>query len=592
VSIDSTDGQINNGGNIDVEIGGSLNAGNVFMQGYFVSELPQGAGENLTLNVANDLMVHNTDNSGGIDLEIITPVHQSLSSGANLTLSVGGNLVTDQSGDTTLLVNNNINQVVNGANITATVGGNLDTNNLLVEIANEGGEIDTGGNIAFAVSGNLTTQGSATFLTDNYSGNIGGDAAINVSAANISTVGNLYATIDNTGGGQIGGSATIDITTVRALVIGDVLPSGNINADYMQVQIDNTNGTIGGNAAINMNVGGIATVTNDATVQILGNDPTGAAAINFNGGDYEVGGTFRSTIDGKGTIAFNSTTVTADTIKVGVFGTNGILTIGSGPLTANTLMKLYATGTSGTIDFTASTFLTCKAAAIILAANTVTIDQNVIVTILGGFTASVYTNIANYSNYGGTCSTCGSFGGAGVTTSPLGGQPAFDDPPTSSASRSTSTTSSSTTKLQSSSSTNVASSSTTKLQSSSGTKVASSSNVTAPTRGTRLSPSLSDASTLATRTLSSAKTTTASSTINVRDSGQLLSLLDSATPSSNGKIMITSSKGDGVSNNLSRNNPNLPNAASGLSHDRSAAENHISSKASVALLDHTPPPVR
>src|SRR5439155_10657994 len=117
----------------------------------------------------------------------------------------------------------------------------------------------------------------------------------------------------------------------------------------------------------------------------------------FNGGDYEVGGTFLSTIDGNGTIAFNSTTVNADTLKAGVFGPNGKLMIGGGSLSANTLMKLYATGSNGAIDFTASVTLTCKAAAIILAANTVTINDNVVVTIAGGFSASVYANIANYS---------------------------------------------------------------------------------------------------------------------------------------------------------------------------------------------------
>ena len=85
----------------------------------------------------------------------------------------------------------------------------------------------------------------------------------------------------NNSGGTIGGNATINVT------------AANIVANSLLAQIDNTAGSIGGNAAINMNVSGSATVTNDATVAISGNDPAGSAAINING-SYDVGGTFLS----------------------------------------------------------------------------------------------------------------------------------------------------------------------------------------------------------------------------------------------------------------------------------------------------------
>ena len=85
--------------------------------------------------------------------------------------------------------------------------------------------------------------------------------------------------------GSIGGDATIDVT------------AANITANSLLAQIDNTGGSIGGNteggATINMNVSGSATVTNDAPLQILGSDgAVGGAAININGGSYNVGGTF------------------------------------------------------------------------------------------------------------------------------------------------------------------------------------------------------------------------------------------------------------------------------------------------------------
>ncbi len=95
---------------------------------------PQGDGENVTLQVSNDLIVHNATNSGGINLEIITPVLEIVNAGANLTLDVGGNLSTDQSGSTLLFIDNNINEVVTGANIFAAVAGNVDAGDLTVEI--------------------------------------------------------------------------------------------------------------------------------------------------------------------------------------------------------------------------------------------------------------------------------------------------------------------------------------------------------------------------------------------------------------------------------------------------------------------------
>ena len=452
-------------------------------------------------------------------------------------------------------------------NVNGTVGGDAIVN------VNAAQQISAPGTTLFWVAnGNYQGLGPGT---------IGGNAEVNVSAADIST-GDLYFQILNYGGASIGKSAILNLTATNSFTV-----NGALNA-----LLDNTGGSIGGNATINMNVGGTATVTNDATFQILGNDPAGSAAINFNGGTYAIGGTLLSTIDQDGTIKFANANVSADTVKVGVFGSNGTLMIGGGSLSANTLMKLYATGSNGAIDFTANVTLTCKAAALILAANTITINDNVVVTITGGFAASVYANIANYSSaFGGNGSTTGTFAGAGASNpQPLGNAPSFGDPPSSSSS-----TGGSGSKVQNSSITTVASataSSRTKNQSSSSTTVASSSSSVSGASGRGHRSSLTDGLKLSARGATSASATTTSNTIRVADSRQLLSVLDSATPSSNGKIMITSSKGDGVSNNPSPSNPNHPNAAPGLSHDRSAAENPSSSKTSVALLDHTPPSVR
>ncbi len=93
-----------------------------------------------------------------------------------------------------------------------------------------------------------------------------------------------------------------------------------------------------------MNVSGNATVTGDATIEILGSDSAASAAINVNGGNYDAGGTFLTEIDGDGAITFNNVIGHADILKVGALGTNGVLTIGGGSLSGDTTLKLYASG--------------------------------------------------------------------------------------------------------------------------------------------------------------------------------------------------------------------------------------------------------
>ena len=178
--------------------------------------------------------------------------------------------------------------------------------------------------------------------------------------------------------------------------------------------------------AINMNVSGTATVTNDATVAIYGSDGARSAAINLNGGNYNVGGTFLSYIDGNGTIAFNNASAHADVLKAGVFGANGALNISGGTLTADSILKLYATGSNGQLNFRSNVTLDGNSIKI-LAANSVTIFDNIVVTIGGPNPADVYTNNANYSEkWGGNRTTTGTFAGAGANDpQPLEQAPPF-----------------------------------------------------------------------------------------------------------------------------------------------------------------------
>ena len=266
-----------------------------------------------------------------------------------------------------------------------------------------------------AASQDISAAGSALFwvANGNYQnlgpGMIGGNAEVNVSASNIST-GDFFEQILNYGGASIGGHALIDLTA-NTLTVG-----GNLDST-----IDNTGGTIGGNAAISMNISGTATITNDATFQIFGSDGAKSASIDFNGGNYDAGGTFLSSIDGNGTMTFNNASAHADVLKAGVFGANGVLNIGGGTLSADTTLKLYAPGSNGQLNFISNVTLGGNGAKI-LAANSITIFNNVVVTIGGSKPADIYTGFtnetpnANYTGFGGNGSTTGTFGGAGANS--------------------------------------------------------------------------------------------------------------------------------------------------------------------------------
>lgn len=446
--ISNEDGRIDNGGNIVVQIGGSLSAGDVFFGGDFVSMEPQGPGENITLGVENALTIHNDSDSGGLDMEIITPVGQTLTSGANLTLAVGGNLTTDSGGGMFLFINNNINTINNGANISVMIGGNVNTGELTLQLTNAGGTIGTGGNVTLDVGGDVTSAGE-TFLellnsSGSSGGTIGSDVSVSLSANNVSASNNFFQFVDNTAGGRIGGRCSVDfnlgggltsgaealfgIFNAKGTIVSDAtitVHASNVTANSLTAQIDNTGGNIGGNARINMNVSGTATVATDAMVAIFGSDAAGSSAINVNGGNYSVGGTFLSFIDGNGTMTFNNAIAHADVLKAGVFGANGVLNIGGGMLSADSTLKLYAPGSNGQLNFVSNVTLGGNSLKI-LAANSVTIFDNVVVTIGGPNPVDVYTNHPNYSGFGGNGTTTGTFAGAGAhNPQPLSSAPPF-----------------------------------------------------------------------------------------------------------------------------------------------------------------------
>ena len=349
-----------------------LNAGSISVGGFFQTFISTNGGGNIqgdainTVGISRDLTAQQ-----GI---LVTIEDTIFGSTGNFTGGhIGGNAIV----------------TLNAQNITtpSTNSGIPGTDLMAIEASiypNTGGTVGGDAIVDVSASQDISAPGSVLFwvANGNYQnlgpGMIGGNAEVNVSASNIST-GDFFDQILNYGGASIGGNAAINLTA-NTLTVG-----GNLDST-----IDNSDGTIVGEATINMNVSSAATITNDATFQILGSDGAASAAINFNGGSYDAGGTFLAYIDGNGAITFNNASAHADVLKAGVFGTNGVLNIGGGTLSADSTLKLYAPGSNGQLNFVSNVTLGGNSLKI-LAANSITIFNNVVVTIGGSKPADVYT---------------------------------------------------------------------------------------------------------------------------------------------------------------------------------------------------------
>jgi outer membrane biosynthesis protein TonB/quercetin dioxygenase-like cupin family protein len=180
--------------------------------------------------------------------------------------------------------------------------------------------------------------------------------------------------------------------------------------------------------------GKITILATGANSTISVNAPAGFAAptdtIRADRGSVDI----RHTGDG-GQISLTNANIRADIVKVGALGANGVLSIGGGTITADSVLKLYSPGSNGQINFIANVTLG-GAGAKIIAGNAITIFNNVVVTIGGANPASIFVNNdgkgtpqANYSGFGGNGFTTGTFGGAGASNpQPLTSAPLFGPP--------------------------------------------------------------------------------------------------------------------------------------------------------------------
>ncbi len=254
-----------------------------------------------------------------------------------------------------------------------------------------------GGSFSVTTTGAITVDAPITATTglNSKSGTSGGNGGnVNLTANGAVTVNSKIETSSNDGGRRAsakGGKITL---TSKATT--------------------NSGITVGSSAQL------LALLSNAAP------GPGGTIKFSSSGGDINMSGTAkadRGTIDiqnsGKlGKVNLTNSTLSADVVKAGALGSNGTLTVNGGTLSADSALKLYAGGSSGTILFAGNVTLNGNSVKTI-AANTVTIANGKVVTIGGPLPANVFTNTPNYTGFGGNNSTSGTFAGTGAATKPL-----------------------------------------------------------------------------------------------------------------------------------------------------------------------------
>jgi hypothetical protein len=224
-----------------------------------------------------------------------------------------------------------------------------------------------------------------------------------------------------------GGTGSIKIVSNDSVTVNNTLQVSDVNSKkgHGEISIDSraTTGT-----AIDISSSAQLLALLSAT-----SGEHGMITFKSAGGDVGVnGGVIQAdngTIDirnngGSGVINLNNATLNASTVKVGALGSNGTLNVGGGTISADSVIKLYAGGSNGTVNFTDDVSLNGNSVKTIKG-DTVAIFNGKTVTVNGPAPASVFTNHPNYTGWGGNGSTTGTFAGQGATTHPLNTGPGF-----------------------------------------------------------------------------------------------------------------------------------------------------------------------
>jgi hypothetical protein len=274
--------------------------------------------------------------------------------------------------------------------------------------------------------GNRIPAGGGGTFTVNASGAITVDSDIEATSGNQPIA---FAFTRPAGdGGTVNLNSTNDTVTVNSRIEVSSIPPASIPPPVVRASarggnIHITSGKAGaiGARAVAINVRSSAQLL--ALLDAAAPGPGGQITILATGAnsDVNVSGRVqanRGAVDirhtgDSGNVNLTNADVRADIVKVAALGNNGTLNIGGGTLSADTTLKLYATGSNGSVNFIADVTL-AGASQKIIAGNSVTIFNNVTVTIQGQNPASVFTNHANYTGFGGNGSRTGTFAGTGA----------------------------------------------------------------------------------------------------------------------------------------------------------------------------------
>lgn len=403
-------------------------SGNIAFDSIQGADMVQSTGGNISCNL--DLMANTVVANGSVTANQIEA--QNVTTQGNLIVGSGGIAPFIPPGGSNLL------HVFSVATVISPNGIDFNGNNFPTA-ASPGGmlQINAGSQI-FGAGG----IGSADF----NGGDFGGDGGtLTVSTAGdlslagttiTATTGQLQSAADP----PTGAGGTVNLTSTR----GQVSIDGTVQVSSNETGIPNRRSSASGgkvNIRSDATTGVAVNISDSAQLLALLVDaapgPGGLITIRATGGTSSInaGGQMRADHGGidirhtgtAGTVNLNNPTLQADIIKAAALGPNGTLQINGGMLNANSVLKLYAPGSNGQIIFLADCTLQGGSMNII-AANTVTIANSVIVTTTGR-AASVFTNTANYSGFGGNGTTSGTFGGLGaLNPQPLSAAPPLGNP--------------------------------------------------------------------------------------------------------------------------------------------------------------------
>lgn len=383
-----------------------------------------------TLTSTNTLSVAGTLAGNSITADTITANALQVDSlTANKTLTVNTANLAPYTTNTVTINAPSLNLVaganLNGANGTPSLTpGNASNLAITTGSYTLGTAFNLNGGDADPSQNDLGGNGGQLDLTSN-----GGGGGLTVNAPISATTG-----LNSKNGNDGGNGGTVNLTSSNTISLNstiEVSSNGVSNPRRRSASGGHINVKSTGNGAINVSSSAQLLALLNASAPGPGGSikfTSAGGTINMNGLAQADRGTIEITNNGGGgpggQVNLTNATLLADTIKVGALAPNGTLNIGGGSISADTLLKLYAGGSNGTIDFTNNVTLGGNGAKYI-AANTVIINNGVVVTVLGPSAADVFTNNPKYTGFGGNGFTTGTFAGKGAVTHPFNAAPGY-----------------------------------------------------------------------------------------------------------------------------------------------------------------------